>query len=129
MCTTLTAYTNVTSDNTMSTRTLNSQYADINESLGAKRLYTHGNIYSQAMINAFDGFRLTSTDGATIFFNIQMDANSDVSYKLISNTNNIDFNIGGTNVGYFSPSDELYINRGNIFDETACIGYDALNNW
>ena len=101
MCNTLTAYTNVTSDNAMSTTTLNSHYADAHVSLGTNRVYTHGNIYS--IINAFDGFRLTSIDGATYYVYIEMDANGDVSHNLISNTNTINFNIGGTTVGYSTP--------------------------
>ena len=74
VCNTLTAYSSITSDNIMSTRTLNSNYGDIRVSWSANRLYTHCNIYSQAVINAFDGFRLTSKAGATNYYYTQMDA-------------------------------------------------------
>ena len=57
-----------------------------------------------------------------------MDANGDVLSNLISNKNNINFNIGGNNVGYFTPADGFYVNKGLIFDDTGCIGYDSLHN-
>ena len=139
MCNTLTPFSDVTSINTMSSRsldvtdtvaaqTVNTQYADVNVSMSANRLYTAGDIFCRAMINSFDGFRLTSINGATNYFYTQMDANGDVSSNLISNTNNINFIIGGNNVGYFTPADGFYVKGGIIFDDTGCIGYDELHN-
>ena len=128
VCNMLKAYTSVSSDNTMSSIILNSHYADVSVSLSANRLYTNSHIYSKGMINAFDGFQLSDINGASNYFYIQMDANGDVPHNLVSNAHNINFNIGGTNVGYFSPADGLYVNGGIIFNETGCIGYDAGNN-
>ena len=73
------------------------------------------------MINAFDGFRLTSIDGAMNYFYIQMDADNDVTLNLISATSNIDFPIGCTNVAFFSPTG-LCINSNGTF------AYDTNNN-
>ena len=42
------------------------------------------------MINAFDGFQLTSVDGATKYSYIQIGANNDVSYNLISEEQMLD---------------------------------------
>ena len=63
LCQTLTAYTDVTSGNMMSSKslnvtdtvtaqTVNCQYSDINVSLSTNRIYSASSIYSQGTVNA-----------------------------------------------------------------------------
>ena len=119
-------YSDVTSKNTRSlnvtdtvtAQIVNSPYTDINVSLRANRIYTNDymylmdflfdNVYRKRMINALDGFHLTSLDSY-----IKMHAD-DVSLNLISTHNNIDFKFEGPNVAYFYPSG-LRVNSSGIW--------------
>jgi len=91
-CNTLTAYDDITSNNTLHSKSLdvtetatadtfNSRYGTINTSLSTNRIYS-GNIYSQGVVNAGDGFQFTNTNATINYGLLRIDPNHDLSINV-----------------------------------------------
>ena len=78
---------------------------------------TNASLSNTSTLLGFTNISVSNTStllGFTNFYCNQLDGNGDVSFNMISNTNTINFNIGDTTIGYFSPSDGFYVNKGKV---------------